>query len=62
MPLCEFEGKRPRIGETSFGHLAAILIGGVTIGENCYIGPGAVLRGGTNVCHCQFSLCHGHNS
>jgi phenylacetic acid degradation protein len=45
MPLYEFEGKRPKIGETSFVHPAAILIGGVTIGENCYIGPGAVLRG-----------------
>lgn len=45
MSIYEFEGKRPKIGETSFVHPAAILIGGVTIGENCYIGPGAVLRG-----------------
>lgn len=45
MSLYEFEGKKPRIGETSFVHPAAVLIGGVTIGENCYIGPGAVLRG-----------------
>ena len=45
MPLYEFEGKRPKVGETSFVHPAAVLVGGVTIGENCYIGPGAVLRG-----------------
>src|SRR4030043_2325004 len=45
MPLYEFEGKRPKVGETSFVHPAAVLIGGVTIGENCYLGPGAVLRG-----------------
>jgi len=45
MPLYEFEGKKPKVGETSFVHPAAVLVGGVTIGENCYIGPGAVLRG-----------------
>ncbi len=45
MSIYEFEGKRPKVGETSFVHPAAVLIGGVTIGENCYIGPGAVLRG-----------------
>jgi carbonic anhydrase/acetyltransferase-like protein (isoleucine patch superfamily) len=45
MSIYEFERKRPKVGETSFVHPAAVLIGGVTIGENCYIGPGAVLRG-----------------
>jgi carbonic anhydrase/acetyltransferase-like protein (isoleucine patch superfamily) len=45
MPIYEFEGKRPKIGQTSFVHPAAVVIGGVTVGENCYIGPGAVLRG-----------------
>ena len=45
MAVYEFEGKRPKVGETSFVHPAAVLVGGVTIGENCYIGPGAVLRG-----------------
>jgi phenylacetic acid degradation protein len=45
MPVYEFEGKRPQVGETSFVHPCAVLIGGVTVGENCYIGPGAVLRG-----------------
>jgi carbonic anhydrase/acetyltransferase-like protein (isoleucine patch superfamily) len=45
MPIYEFEGKRPKVGETSFIHPSAVLVGGVTVGENCYIGPGAVLRG-----------------
>ncbi len=45
MSIYEFEGKKPKIGETSFVHPATVLIGGVTIGENCYIGPGAILRG-----------------
>jgi phenylacetic acid degradation protein len=44
MPSYEFEGKTPQVGETSFVHPCAVLIGGVTVGENCYIGPGAVLR------------------
>ena len=45
MPIYEFEGKRPKVGETSFVLPTAVLVGGVIIGENCYIGPGAVLRG-----------------
>ena len=45
MPLYEFEGKRPQIAESAFVHPEATLIGGVTIGEGCYVGPGAVMRG-----------------
>jgi phenylacetic acid degradation protein len=45
MAIYEFEGKRPIVGKTSFVHPEAVLVGGVTVGENCYIGPGAVLRG-----------------
>src|SRR5919199_2621454 len=44
MALYEFEGRRPRIGRTSFVHPAATLIGRVVIGERCYVGAGAVLR------------------
>ncbi len=44
MPLYEFEGRRPVFGRTSFVHPDAVLIGSVTIGENCYVGAGAVLR------------------
>ncbi len=45
MSLYEFEGKRPKIAASAFVHPEAKIIGGVTIGEGCYIGPGAVLRG-----------------
>ena len=45
MPLYEFEGNAPIIGEDSFIHPEAIIIGAVTIGKKCFIGPGAVLRG-----------------
>lgn len=45
MPLYEFEGKKPVIGKNSFVHPQAVIIGDVTIGENCYIGAGAVIRG-----------------
>ena len=45
MPIYEFEGKRPVIGASSYVHPDAKVIGDVVIGEKCYIGPGAVLRG-----------------
>jgi carbonic anhydrase/acetyltransferase-like protein (isoleucine patch superfamily) len=45
MPIYEFEGKTPEIGESSFVHPEATVIGGVKIGKNCFIGPGARLRG-----------------
>lgn len=45
MPLYEFEGKKPVIGENSFVHPQAVVIGEVVIGKNCYIAAGAVLRG-----------------
>ena len=44
MPIYEFEGKRPRIGATSYIHPTAVLIGNVVIGEGCWIGPHASLR------------------
>ena len=43
--LYEFEGKRPEVGRTSFVFENATIIGDVKIGEGCYIGAGAVLRG-----------------
>lgn len=43
--IFEFEGKRPKIGKGSFVFPSATIIGGVTIGENCYIGAGARIRG-----------------
>ncbi|MDD4588115.1 MAG: gamma carbonic anhydrase family protein [Heliobacteriaceae bacterium] len=45
MAIYEFEGKRPVIGKDTFVHPEATIIGDVVIGEGCYIGPGARLRG-----------------
>ncbi|MFX0014776.1 MAG: gamma carbonic anhydrase family protein [Promethearchaeota archaeon] len=45
MTLYEFEGKQPKISKTAFIFPSADVIGAVTIGENCFIGPNAVLRG-----------------
>lgn len=45
MPLYEFEGRRPSVGKSSFVHETAVVIGDVRIGETCFIGAGAVLRG-----------------
>jgi carbonic anhydrase/acetyltransferase-like protein (isoleucine patch superfamily) len=44
MAIYEFEGKAPRIGDGTFIHPEAVLIGAVTIGRGCFIGAGAVLR------------------
>ncbi len=45
MSFYEFEGKRPVIGASAFVHAEAVIVGDVVIGEKCYIGPGAALRG-----------------
>ncbi len=45
MPFYRFENKIPRVGRSTFVHPEAVIIGGVEIGEGCYIGAGAVLRG-----------------
>lgn len=47
MPFYEFEGKVPRIGQGTFVHPEAVVIGDVEIGDNCYIGATAVLRADT---------------
>lgn len=44
MSMYEFEGKRPVVGQGSYVHPEAVLIGAVTIGQGCFIGAGAVLR------------------
>jgi len=44
MPIYEFEGKRPVIGQGTWIAPSAEIIGAVTIGQNCYIGFGAVIR------------------
>ena len=44
MAIYEFEGKRPEIGDGTYVHPEATLIGGVKVGRDCFIGPGARLR------------------
>ena len=43
--LYSFDGREPQIGNESYVSETAILIGDVIIGDNCYIGHGAILRG-----------------
>ena len=43
--LYKFNGKQPRVGKDSYVSDLAHVIGEVIIGDNCYIGHGAVLRG-----------------
>ncbi|MEN6349225.1 MAG: gamma carbonic anhydrase family protein [Syntrophomonas sp.] len=45
MPLYEFEGKCPLLPKSTFIHPQAVIIGNVEVGERCYIGAGAVIRG-----------------
>lgn len=41
----EFNGFRPAVHASSFVHPQAAVTGQVIIGKDCYIGPGAALRG-----------------
>lgn len=43
--IYEVEGKVPKIGKGTYVCETAEIIGNVVIGEDCYIGPGAKLRG-----------------
>ena len=45
MTISEFEGKRPQLGEGTWVHPSADVIGDVRTGSHCWIGPGARLRG-----------------
>jgi carbonic anhydrase/acetyltransferase-like protein (isoleucine patch superfamily) len=45
MPLYEFESKYPVVSKSTFVHPQAVIIGEVELGEGCYIGAGAVIRG-----------------
>lgn len=45
MPIFSFEGFIPVVDPTSFIHETATIIGDVLIGKDCYIGPGACIRG-----------------
>jgi phenylacetic acid degradation protein len=43
--IYEFQGYKPVVHESSFIHPQAAVTGNVIIGKDCYIGPGAALRG-----------------
>ena len=43
--LYSFDNKEPKIGKESYVSETAFLIGDVRVGDNCYIGHGAILRG-----------------
>ncbi|MDO1499679.1 transferase hexapeptide repeat family protein [Winogradskyella maritima] len=43
--IYEFQGFIPVVHESSFVHPLAAVTGNVIIGRNCYIGPGAAIRG-----------------
>lgn len=45
MTIGSFEGKTPKIGSGTYVHPSADVLGHVSIGEDCWIGPGARIRG-----------------
>jgi len=45
MSIYEFEKLKPKVGKDTFIFKSADIIGNVTVGKNCYIGPGARIRG-----------------
>jgi len=45
MPLYSFEGKEPVIHPGAYVHESAQVIGDVSLGAECYVGAGAIIRG-----------------
>lgn len=45
MAIYKFKSHIPVVDKTSFVHPLAAVTGNVIIGKNCYIGPGAAIRG-----------------
>jgi phenylacetic acid degradation protein len=45
MPCYAIEGVIPVVDPTAYVHPTAVLIGDVIVGQDCYIGPAACLRG-----------------
>ncbi len=45
MPIYEIDGQSPQIGQGTWVAPSAEIIGNVEIGDNCYIGFGAIIRG-----------------
>ncbi|MFQ5831725.1 MAG: gamma carbonic anhydrase family protein [Candidatus Thorarchaeota archaeon] len=45
MTVYEFEGRIPEIGKNTYVSHSASVLGRVTLGEECYVAPGAVVKG-----------------
>ena len=45
MPCYSFDGRVPVVDPTAYVHPTAVLIGDVSVGAGCYVGPCASLRG-----------------
>lgn len=45
MPIYEFEGRRPDVSDKAYVAKSATVIGDVSIGDNCFIAPGARIKG-----------------
>ncbi|OPX23783.1 MAG: hypothetical protein B1H03_00690 [Planctomycetales bacterium 4484_113] len=45
MAVYECDGHRPEIGEGTYVHDSATVMGNTRLGRNCFIGPGARIRG-----------------
>jgi phenylacetic acid degradation protein len=43
--IYEFEGRVPKLGENVYVHPSADIIGLVTLGDDCFVAPGACIRG-----------------
>jgi carbonic anhydrase/acetyltransferase-like protein (isoleucine patch superfamily) len=43
--LYSFDNRKPQIGKETYVSESALLIGDIKVGNNCYIGHGAILRG-----------------
>ena len=45
MGIYSFEGRKPVISDQTYVNHMAVVIGKVTIGKQCYVAPGAVVKG-----------------
>ncbi len=45
MAVYEFEGHVPQIGDNTYIHPTASVLGNVVLGEGCWVGPGVSIRG-----------------
>ncbi|KXH73213.1 MAG: gamma carbonic anhydrase family protein [Candidatus Thorarchaeota archaeon SMTZ-45] len=45
MTVYDFEGRVPKLGKNTYVSHSASVIGRVTIGDECYVAPGAVVKG-----------------